>query len=340
MKTHWVFNHCKKEKQRARAYWEKKARRLERLLANYSPELRQLRLTLYRHETRHDWELRAVLHLPTGTLVTEEIRPTLEESIDRVADELARRIREHKSLVRKEHLRRRRRYRRQQLSAADPFLVADASALRRDAFVDLLLPHMDQIYDHARRELTILELEGTLPKGAWTARDLVDDVLVRACESFNQRPVETPLDVWLIELLNQRLDELTQDLKPVTLAASDLSASIITDEDEDNADLDDIQYWMQQSLDTQEPLSLEELLPDDDLVDVWDKLSQDERQERLTRILSEFHKHQRQALVLHDAYGFEMSEIARVLNRDEADIEADIQTARDKLRLAFAIEVG
>lgn len=339
MKTHWVFNHCRQEKQWAKAYWEKKARRLERLLTNYSRELRRLRLTLYRHETRDEWELRAVLHLPTGTLVAEEICKTLTESIDKVADELARRIREHKRLVRKEHLHRRRRKRRQQLSEVDPFLLADAKALRMDAFVNLLLPHMDQIYDHALRELAILELGGALPKREWTARDLVDDVLVRACESFNQRPLETSLDVWLIELLNQRLDELSQDLKPVTLAATDVSLSIAT-AGEDNADPDDIQYWMYQSLDTSEPLSMEELLPDDDLVEVWDKLSQNEQQERLTRILGEFHKHQRQTLVLHDAYGFEISEIARVLSRSEADIEADIQTAREKLRLAFATEVA
>ncbi len=299
MKTQWVFNNCGRDKRKAQAYWEKKAHRLNRLMSNYRPELRRIRLTVYRHDARDEWEMRGVVHLPTGTLVSEETCATLHECIDKVADELAREIRRHKSKVRKDHLYRRRRRRRQQLSAAGPYLAQDASDGRKDAFVAMLLPLMDQVCDHARRELRILVHDGTLPKGEWYARDLVDDVLVRACESFGERPNDVSLDVWRIELLHQRLQELCQQIEPVSLAASSSRSRAI--DNDDNEDLDDIQYWRELLLEPPEELSLEELLPDDDVGDMWDELSAQEQRDGLKRLLWKLPKHQRQALMLHDA---------------------------------------
>lgn len=84
------------------------------------------------------------------------------------------------------------------------------------------------------------------------------------------------------------------------------------------------------------PPTVEELLPDEDLDDLWDRLTTAEQQERLTQLLSEMPKHQRQALMLRDSQGFEIGEIARALDRDEADVEADIQNARARLHAALA----
>jgi hypothetical protein len=59
-------------KGRVRSYWKKKQPRLARLLQYLPPGLRFLGLTLYRHTRPPGFEVRAALHLPTGTLVAEE----------------------------------------------------------------------------------------------------------------------------------------------------------------------------------------------------------------------------------------------------------------------------
>ncbi|MEX1027841.1 MAG: sigma-70 region 4 domain-containing protein [Candidatus Paceibacterota bacterium] len=64
-------------------------------------------------------------------------------------------------------------------------------------------------------------------------------------------------------------------------------------------------------------------------------MSAAEQQQRLSQLLSEMPKHERQALMLHDAHGFEIAAIAAALDRDQADIEANLRNAREKLRMAL-----
>ena len=329
MKTHWVFNDCNSEKSKSRNYWENKQARIERLLSNYGPDLRRLRLTVYRYEVRKEWQFRAVLHLPTGTLVADSLASTLEEAIDEVADDLAREIRRHKSKVRGDHLIRKRRRRKGELAEVLPYLAQDAAESNSASFSSLLITHMDEIYDQAKRELKILELEESIPVGEWNARDVVDEVLVRACETYDRRPDGTSIDAWLISLLNDRLDEIRDQISPISL----VSPTEITVDDDD--DLADLQFWLRELLEPSEPVSLDELLPDDEFGDVWSALSNKEQVSRLTQELRSFPKRQRQSLILRFGYGFEIGEVASALNCADADIEADLHTGQEKLRQAF-----
>jgi hypothetical protein len=73
MQIHWVFNDCAESvKRQMRAYWEKKLPRLEKLLQHFRPDLQYLGVTVYQHAQSPRYEVRAVLHLPTATLVAEE----------------------------------------------------------------------------------------------------------------------------------------------------------------------------------------------------------------------------------------------------------------------------
>jgi ribosome-associated translation inhibitor RaiA len=112
MKVRWVFNRCDGQKERAKSYWQGKQPRLERLLTRYREDQQTLRLTLYRRSQRHVWELRAVLHLPTGTLVASSVNETLSEVIDEISDELGGEISRHtERLGKHRHYRHRRRRR-------------------------------------------------------------------------------------------------------------------------------------------------------------------------------------------------------------------------------------
>lgn len=329
MKTHWVFNNCEEHKQSARALWDKKHDRIERLLKRYDPELCELHLTLYYHENRNFWELRAVLYLPTGTLAAHETKGTMHDVINIVADELAREIKRHKELVRKDYLYRRRRKQRQNLSAAGPLLGADVARNRREAFFNLLRPYMKSVRDHAERELSILEINGTLPAGEVTADDLVDDVMVRAFEQFEDRPAHLELDVWLIDLLHQRLDELVKKREPVLL--SDIPPLAEDEPLTPPEDVDEQAFWLSRLFEREGPLTIEDLIPDCEATEAWESLSKEEQKERLQQALGRLPVVQREALLLHALEGFETSEIAMIQDRDEADVVADIQQARQKL---------
>ncbi len=203
MVTYWVFNDCTDaEKQEAKDIWGKKYQpRIERLVSQVAPDLRELRLTVYHFPKPSQWEVRGVLHLPSGSLAAHERTESLEASLDKVAEELVREIKEHKSRLRQDYLYRRRRQLRQNLSAAGSLLDEDFQARRRDAFFQLLQPLLVNLYGYARHELRIRELEGKLPRNAYTPQDLVDDVLIRAWEEYQDRPPKMELDLWLTDLL-------------------------------------------------------------------------------------------------------------------------------------------
>src|SRR5437660_832064 len=121
MRTHWVFNDCLEGlKACLQAYWEKKQPRLERLLTPFRPELRDLRLTVYRHTQPPRWEVRGVLHLSSGTLAAEESDKEHAAALDRLVDTLAREIKRHKERLRREPVYRRKNRRREELTAAGP----------------------------------------------------------------------------------------------------------------------------------------------------------------------------------------------------------------------------
>lgn len=133
MQTHWVFNDCEAGlKGQIRSYWEKKHPRLERLLQHFRADLRYLGLTLYRHAHPPLFEVRAALHLPTGTLVAQETEKDFMRALERVADVLVREIRRHVERLRRDHLYRRKERRRERVTAAGPFLERDAALGRRN----------------------------------------------------------------------------------------------------------------------------------------------------------------------------------------------------------------
>ena len=86
---------------------------------------------------------------------------------------------------------------------------------RREDFFRLLRPHLRFLRDHARRELRLLELEGTLHRGELTVDDLLDEVANRAWERFADRPRQLSLDLWLTDLVQEALEQwIKQEPRP------------------------------------------------------------------------------------------------------------------------------
>jgi RNA polymerase sigma factor (sigma-70 family) len=324
MQTHWVFNDCgERVKANLQACWEKKQPRLEKLLRPFRPELRELRLTVYRHEQPPRWEVRGVLHLPTGTLAAEETEADYKSALDRVADVLVREIKRHKERLRHDYVFRRKNRRREELIAASPMLERDVTQGRRQAFFDLLRPLLRSLHEHARRELRILELEDILPRGEVTATDLVDEVLTRAWQQFATRPAHRPLDLWLIDLLHEIVQQWREQPPPLAMTGQAKEPTEQAKEDEE---------WWTELLEETEPLAMEELVPSRDGQEVWEQLETEEQRKGLLQFLAELPAPQRQAFELHALEGFEAAEIAMVQDRSEAEVKSDIEAARQFLR--------
>lgn len=328
MQIHWVFNDCPKgAKEEIRAYWEAKQPRLEKLLCHFQPDLPYLGITVYRHTRPPRFEVRAALHLPTGTLVAEETEKELVQTVDRVVDVLARNIKRHVERLRRDHLYRRKSHRRERLATTGPFLEHDVASKRYQAFFDLLRPQLDSLHDYARRELRILELEEGLPKGELTPADLVDEVLVQAWERFPRWPRHKPLDLWLIDLLNECLERWRREPPALSLAEQERGRDRSAEEDQE--------WWPFVPEDTAQD-GLEDILPGPEGSEAWERLEAKEKRARLSDLMATLPKQQRQTLILHVLEGLDSGEIAMVQDRPEKAVLADLEEARQTLRLRMA----
>ncbi len=109
MKTHWTFQGCDDQsKAEIQAYWAKKTPRLERMLARFPAERRDLSLYVRWHPSLERYEGRVILHLPTGTLIAEESEAGLRPLLDRLADFVVASVKRHKERLRRDWSFRRR----------------------------------------------------------------------------------------------------------------------------------------------------------------------------------------------------------------------------------------
>jgi ribosomal subunit interface protein len=329
MSSHRVFNGVDDAvKQRLESYWEKKLPRLEKLLAPYRADLREIRLTVSQHrrDSQPSWyEVRAVLHLPTGTLAAEANAEDPQVALDRVADALVTEIKKHKERVRQDYLFKRKGHNRADLSAAGPLLKRDVEHGRREDFDRLLRPHLRILRDHARRELRTLELEGLLHRGEVSLDDLLDQVLINAWQHFADRPKQLPLDLWLVDLLDETLEQwIKQEPRPHV----SLEQKARTDEGHPQ----DEQEWWQEVLGETETFTLGDLIPDAEATPAWDELDSEEQRDRLLSLIRQLPRAQRQAFVLHALENYSAAEVAKLQDRPVGEVEADIEAARQTLR--------
>jgi RNA polymerase sigma factor (sigma-70 family) len=310
---------------------------LHKLLASYSPKLRDIWLTVHRKDQGHQgdcYEARAVLYLPTGTLAAEADDKDPETDLDLVADALAAKIERHNRRVRKDTVTKGKVGQRADLNAISPLLQRDAERGRKDEFFRLLRPQLRFLKDHARRELMILEIDGTLHRGEVTVSDLLDEVTLRAWQRFAQRPQHQPLDLWLTNLLHESLEQLIKQ-EPRPHVSLEVKHEMAPPGDvppmEEKQEKEEKEWW--DELDPfEEKVELEDVLLDSQGTEPWDELESDEQWERLLSLIGELPDIQRQTLLLHVLENYNTAEIAMLQNRPENEVMADIEAARRTLR--------
>jgi RNA polymerase sigma factor (sigma-70 family) len=319
-------------------YWtRKKLRRINKLLAPYRSDRRDLWLTVTLHPDgpSPEWyEARAVLHLPTGTLTAEADEKDPALVLDQVADTLAAKIERHNKRVRRDAVRKRKARQRSDLRAFVPLLQRDVENGRREDFLRLLRPLVGFLRDHARRELRILELEESLHRREATVDDLLDEVLSRAWERFARRPQHLPLDAWLTNLLHETLEQWRkQEPRPHVSLEETPDAATPNDVPplEAKQQKEEKEWWDEMPPFEETPM-LEDLLPGSEETGAWEQVEAEEQRDRLMSLLAELPATQRQAFLLYALEDYDPAEIAMLQDRPESEVKPDVEAARQMLR--------
>ena len=334
MIEHIAFHDCPKSiREDTRAYWGRKRPRVQRLLKSKGADECHLRLNVWR--TPPHYRVRAVLLLPTGTLVAEDSHDNLHAALDKVADQLVLQLRRHRDALRKDDVQRRKRVRKQEFADAVAILGYHLSESARPDFFEFLRPLLRRIRNHAHHELLLAQLEGHVRPGEITLSGLLDEVALRAYERYAERDTTEPLDQWMVRALHEVLDE-RQKHEAYTLASN---PEIVVDdmrlEAEDGWVTDNEPYWGES-----EPLTIDELLPDHDAPEPWTKLVAKEQRQQLFTYLRRLVPTQRRALMLHVLDGWKIEDIAVLQGRSAEEIRRDIELASEALRVWISRELN
>jgi RNA polymerase sigma factor (sigma-70 family) len=251
---------------------------------------------------------------------------TLEQALDGAADTLEKTLK--RTLGRKDSLFKRRARARVEFTAVDPLLQRNVAIGNQDEFLTLLRPRMGHLRDHARRELRILEANGLLLPDQVAAADLLNEVMARAWLRFAGRPRQIPLDLWLVHLLDETLDEMIMPEQRMKRSLNERAGDVHT---EDVPQVGDQEWWAW-LLDEDDTLTLGEAIPSGESASALEQLEAEELKDRVHFLLGELPKVQRQAFVLNALEAYDLYEIAMLQDRPEAEVQADIEAARNKLR--------
>ena len=248
------------------------------------------------------------------------------------ADEIKRAYRD---ALRKDAVQRRKHVRKQEFADAAATLGRGVDEGAQPDFFEFLRPLMRRIRNHAHHELLLAQLEGHVRPGEITLSDLLDEVALRAYERYSERDTAEPLDQWMVRALHDVLDE-RQKHEAYTLVSN---PEIIVDdmrlEAEDGWVTENEPYWGEE-----EPLTIDELLPDHDAPEPWTKLVADEQRRELFTYLRRLVPTQRRALMLHVLDGWDIEEIAALQDRSAEEIKRDIDLASEALRAWVSRELN
>jgi DNA-directed RNA polymerase specialized sigma24 family protein len=184
------------------------------------------------------------------------------------------------------------------------------------------------LYDHAWRELRILEINGILHPGEVAVADLLDEVVTRAWLQFADRSRRMSLDLWLVNLLHETLEEWTKQEPRLHRSLQQRAGEVLP---EDVPQVDDQEWWVW-LLGEDETITVEDTIPSRDSTSAQQQLEANELKDRIHALVGGLPKLQRQAFVLNVFDAYEPFEIGIFQDRPEAEVRADIEAACNTLR--------
>jgi len=333
MSEHMIFQNCSTwQKDTIRSHWSQKLAHLERLLQHFPEDQRELRLNVRRRPDRFD--VRAVLLLPTGTLVAASSAHMDNDAIDAVVSKLTQELRKHRGLIRHDDSWRRKRHRNDTIRHAAVLLESNIREPDRETFFEMLRPLMDRLSGHVHHELIIARMQGRLQRRQVTIEDIRDDVILRAWAQFRTKDPTEPMEVWLMRLAHEVLDEQVPEV-PAAVSLDDEIDETDSDHAAPTDEITDSELLLEEPV----AVTLDHVLPDQRGGEPWQELDLQEQMQWVLMQLSSLPHVQRRAFTLHLLDGWDPDEIAMVQGRAPAEVREDIKTVQELLRSRFDGEV-
>lgn len=233
-------------------------------------------------------------------------------------------------------LRREQTYRRGQADqSVEQGASSEASRSADSAEVERSLERYWQpLLRQVGREITVLELNGDLPHGELTARDIVDDVIVQVHEHFHDRPPQLPLEIWLYQQARDLLARRRKDLGAET-PMSFAPAQRLREPPASNPPWEDEQILADLIEPEPEPMLGEDIADQIAPNDPSLSLRRDELRQAFHEVMGRMPSTWREAVWLHYLDGFDVPEIAAVQQADPQQVRDDLHTAVSRLRDAL-----
>jgi RNA polymerase sigma factor (sigma-70 family) len=309
-----------------------RAAELEGRLKDFPPDLVHLEGRIEKNPNHQLYRASLRLKLPSTVLAVAEEGRDLAAVMAEAFEELFRRTDKHLARLRREPLwKRPERRERLRLLVKSPLEAEEQE--RRRLYFDLIQSHLDALYGFVQRELLYLESTGALGPGELSVEDLVDAVVLRGLEAFEQRPHRLTVSQWLISLAVQvvaeEVERLRRERAVETLSLEEpphQPAEEPTRRDEERFD-----YW-----EPEERLRLEDLVPLEDAPTPDQAQVRREMQLALQRAIAALPRAWRQAVVLTTLEGLTPGPAAEVLGINELALQEGLAHAyaflREKLK--------
>jgi len=320
--VHWAYFDCGKEdEEQFQRQWQDRQRRLLSRLESFGEDPAELELVADRREEAPQWQIQAALHLPARTVVVRAARNDPGETVENIVTGLIEELDRLPAPTTKVTLRR------EGLESILPILAQCHEKGRSDVFFTWLVPVVASLDEHVQRELRLREIESDLATGQVIPRDVLDDVLLRAYDRFDQRRQDLPLDLWLLRLADEVLEESCQ-----AIATESLDTQVAKPSTEPRGSWRD--SWTEWAT-SSETIEMGDVLPAMPGAETWDTLDLETKKAETDRMLSGLPRQERQALILNTVYGFPPSEVADFQERSEGDVRGDIDAGRHALERYF-----
>jgi DNA-directed RNA polymerase specialized sigma24 family protein/ribosome-associated translation inhibitor RaiA len=266
-------------------------------------------------------------------ILVSHLGSSLEHAVSGAADKLEKTLK--RTLGRKSSLFKRRAREREEFVAASAALKHDVETGKQEDFIKVLRPLIGSLGHHARRELRIMEANGTLYPGQILFANLLDEVIARAWLQFADRPEGMALDLWLTKLLDQMLEEKIQRNAPSpgTLYGPRKAAR------PKNVPQVGEQEWWVWLLGEEDSPAEANAIPGRRSAWAEEYLEAEELLYRIHALLGDLPTVQRQAFVLNVLEAYALAEIGMLQDRPESEVRSDINAAREYLRERLDVEV-
>jgi len=326
MHLQWTFIGCdQQEEQRIEELWRQRQVELEgRAGIAGAAGSTQARISIEHHDdAAPPWSAQVALYLTNAVHYAESQGNTVEEVFDAVLAELSQRIAEYQKEGAASTTESRRDLR--QLCAQLAKLKAEGRS--RD-FMGLLIPLLRTFSRYAKGEILSRERQEEMPVGRTSVTDVLDEVTLRAWERFDRRPADQPLDLWLIQLVDEVIDEACQ---PIAEESLQDRREVIDDGSPRESVMSE---WTEQATEL-ESIELSRLLTEEPGIQAWDELDVETKQARLDELFEHLTRLQRQVIMLYAVQGFDLPEIADFQDRTLEEVQNDLRDAQANIRRLF-----